>query len=293
MSCVKMLIIALSSIALVSGHGKMDSPQPRAGTRVAGNNKGNNRGPCGSGAALNTQGAPVATYIPGQTVDVQIRTTIRHGGTCRISLIEQGAGTPTAIDNQGRLDASVNGVYDLTGDFPCCQTNGVETKSVTIPATASCTNCVLQWFWDGDSNYYNCADISIQQIEASTPAPTSAPTLAPTPVPAPAPTPAPVANPAPNPVPNPVAPSPAPYPAYPSMPNPNPSPNPSPTTDCREEDEIAGLCAPGRVPSSPGKPQESPQLRQPYGGSIGMMAGAHWSGTPAPFLLGVMILAFH
>ena len=32
---------------------------------------------------------------------------------------------------------------------------------MTIPADVACENCILQWFWDGDQNYYNCADITV------------------------------------------------------------------------------------------------------------------------------------
>jgi hypothetical protein len=54
----------------------------------------------------------------------------------------------------------------------------------------------LQWFWDGDSNYYNCADVIVQA--QATPAPTPTPTPAPTSGPSPAPNPG-VLVPSPNP----------------------------------------------------------------------------------------------
>merc|ERR1719174_3178097 len=68
-----MLAICLCMATTAAGHGMMVSPRPRTGSRNAGNNKGRGTSPCGRGAQLQTQGQPVATYTPGQSVDVQWR----------------------------------------------------------------------------------------------------------------------------------------------------------------------------------------------------------------------------
>jgi hypothetical protein len=52
----------------------------------------------------------------------------------------------------------------------------VETNTITIPADFSCDNCVLQWFWDGDSDYFNCADIKINEAVVPTSVPSTSPT---------------------------------------------------------------------------------------------------------------------
>jgi hypothetical protein len=272
-------------LALAAGHGYMEAPQPRAGTSAAGNNKGRNRGPCGAGTQLQTQGSPVATYVAGQQVQITWRTTIPHGGTCRISLTTESVGVPADVDGTGRLDGTKNGVYQLTNDFPCCKTRTRETATITIPEGVSCTNCVLQWFWDGDSNYYNCADISIAA------APTPAPTLAPTPVPTLAPTPVPTTAPTPAPatlttstlslaptltLPTYVTPKPA-----------NPALRPLPDTACSEEDEIAGKCV--QKPSQPpSRPVNTPMPYMPQ--PTGVIGSAHLACSSMLPIVVVMLL---
>lgn len=160
--------ICLCMATTAAGHGMMVSPRPRAGTRNAGNNKGRGRGPCGSGTQLQTPGAPTKTYQPGQSVDVTWKIDAAHGGNCRISLSTSGGGRPT-------------GLQDLTGLFACARRGGEQTKTVTIPQDASCQTCVLQWYWDGDSDYFNCMDVAIGP--PPTPPPPPAPTPAPTPMP--------------------------------------------------------------------------------------------------------------
>jgi hypothetical protein len=162
-----MWAICLCMATTAAGHGMMMSPTPRTGTRNAGNNKGRGKGPCGSGGALQTQGSPVASYEPGQSVNVQWRIDARHGGSCRISLSTSGGGVPS-------------GLQDLTGNFACAR-SARESKTVIIPQDASCENCVLQWYWNGDSDYFNCMDISIKRAgPPPTPPPPPAPTPAPT-----------------------------------------------------------------------------------------------------------------
>lgn len=157
-------ILLLSHFDQADGHGLLVTPNPRDGTRNAGNNKGRNVGPCGKSNGLQTQGNPVVTYKAGDTVNVAWQTDIPHGGTCQIAITEENTGVPQNVGNDGILDGNANGVYLLGGPngFPCCKNRGAESMDVTIPADASCDACVLQWFWEGDSNYYDCSDISIQ-----------------------------------------------------------------------------------------------------------------------------------
>ena len=152
-----MLLFHLSPLLLLllprlsEQHGLMLSPAPRTGTTNAGNAKGRGRGPCGRGP-LATKGAVSATFQAGEAVAVRYQTDIPHGGTCVISISNSPAAQPPT-NARGILQSAgaVNAVS--TPAFPCCQQRGVETQTVTIPADFSCENCVLQWFWDGDSDY--------------------------------------------------------------------------------------------------------------------------------------------
>jgi len=153
------LFACLATVA--SGHGMMTVPEPRPGTSVAGKNKGQGSGPCGRGRRLRTLGTAVGSYTAGDDLQVFWKTTIPHGGTCRISLTTQGKGVPDAVDGQGRLDENHPDVHKLTPDFPCGAAAGIESRQVKIPDSISCENCVLQWFWTGDGPYYVCADVSV------------------------------------------------------------------------------------------------------------------------------------
>lgn len=198
--------ICLCMVVSVAGHGMMISPQARPGTTIAGNNKQRSASPCGRGTQLQTQGSPVATYQPGESVTVSWRIDAPHGGTCRISLSESGGGVPS-------------GFQDLTGSFACARSRGSDSRTVTIPQNAGCENCVLQWFWTGDGPYYNCADVRVNRAAAPPPPPPPPPAINPGLPP----------TERPPPPPPPPAPTPAPTPAPPTL-APTPMP-PTPTHD--------------------------------------------------------------
>lgn len=145
-------------------HGILEAPAPRNGATIAGDNKGRNVGPCGRNAQAQ-KGAVVKTYQAGDQVQVSWRTAIPHGGIARISISRQdGANEPNDFEANA-----------LTADIPCCTARETETAQVTIPADfAECESCTLQWFWAGDSDYFDCSDIS---VNAAPPPPVADPSM--------------------------------------------------------------------------------------------------------------------
>jgi hypothetical protein len=107
-------------------------------------------------------------------VTVEWQVDAPHGGTARLSLTTE-TGTP-------QVDAAT-GVFSNTAFqtelFGCCNSGGKETRQITLPAGMSAGGATLQWFWDGDQNYYNCADVVIAPAGAPTRAPTAAPSRKP------------------------------------------------------------------------------------------------------------------
>lgn len=156
------LLLALSGLDVCSGHGLLTIPRPRQGTNEAGQNKGSAAAvsPCGltTNLELNTRNAPVVTFTPGDlATTVSWSCNAGHGGTCDILLSTAGTdpgtgdGTPLAgtfVDIAG-------------GSFGCCSEIGVESRPVAIPAATSVGAAVLQWHWDGDQHYNDCADVVI------------------------------------------------------------------------------------------------------------------------------------
>eukprot|EP01048_Picozoa_sp_COSAG05_P019989 COSAG05_NODE_3284_length_2177_cov_2.952358_2_plen_475_part_00 len=140
-------LLALLLPRRTSAHGMLSVPTPRTGTAMAGGNK-NSGTPCGS--ATNTKGAATATLAAGAATTVKWTFGANHGGPCTIKLAsgtQGGAGEPdfsTAADLGG-------------GEFAC----GDETKTVTVPANTPAGAGVLQWHWQGDGAYDDCADVTI------------------------------------------------------------------------------------------------------------------------------------
>lgn len=134
--------LVLSAVAGVVGHGILTTPQPRAGTNVAGGNKGN-VGPCGTNT--NTPGTQTATLTAGEQTAVRYNLVAAHNGPCEVRI----AATQDALANTAPLarNAACNSRDDLT---------------VTVPANLAGT-AVLQWYWDGDAPYYDCADITVSR----------------------------------------------------------------------------------------------------------------------------------
>lgn len=136
--------LALALVAgatAVAGHGIMTTPAPRDGTNVAGGNKGNNAEPCGANTA--TPGTPTATLAAGAETTVRYNLIAAHGGPCEVRI--------------AATDGALAGTAALARNNAC---NGDDALTVTVPANLAGT-AVLQWYWQGDGPYYDCADVTI------------------------------------------------------------------------------------------------------------------------------------
>lgn len=136
--------LALALVAgatAVAGHGIMTTPAPRDGTNVAGGNKGNNAEPCGTNTA--TPGTPTATLAAGAETTVRYNLIAAHGGPCEVRI--------------AATDGALAGTAALARNNAC---NGDDALTVTVPANLAGT-AVLQWYWQGDGAYYDCADVTI------------------------------------------------------------------------------------------------------------------------------------
>lgn len=148
MLVVVVAVLLLTTAHGVEGHGMLSVPTPRTGTTIAGNNK-NSGTPCGS--STNTKGGIVATFTAGQTTTVRWGLEAAHNGPCTVKI---AGGDPGGEPNFENLQP-VTG-----GSITAC--NAAATTTVTIPADLPPGDAVLQWFWNGDGTYENCADITIQ-----------------------------------------------------------------------------------------------------------------------------------
>jgi hypothetical protein len=155
------LAVVFAAASTAAGHGLMVFPGPRTGTTEAGDNKqplvgpnvGVDIGPCGSGTLLNTMNTPNITVLAGATLEVSWQCNIVHDAqACHIRL--------SANATQGK--PPTESFADIaSGKFTCCVAPGKESRRVRIPPNAPHGPAVLQWTWDGDSMYYDCADIFV------------------------------------------------------------------------------------------------------------------------------------
>jgi hypothetical protein len=135
------LFVGMAMVGGVAGHGMLSVPAPRDGTQLAGPNKGN-VGPCGT--ATDTAATPSAEVTAGAETTVEWNLAAAHGGPCEIRIAS--------------TDAGLEGAPLLETVGACNQQASV---AVTVPAGLS-GNAVLQWYWDGDGPYYDCADITVR-----------------------------------------------------------------------------------------------------------------------------------
>lgn len=146
------LPLVLALLALAHGtdaHGLLTKPAPRTGTNQAGANKNSNT-PCGSATA--TKETSSATLQAGATSTIEWRFGAAHAGPCTIKIAGGAAGATGAPD--------FSNVPTVTGgDITACNT--VTTATITVPADIPSGPAVLQWHWQGDGSYDNCADITI------------------------------------------------------------------------------------------------------------------------------------
>jgi predicted carbohydrate-binding protein with CBM5 and CBM33 domain len=130
-------------------HGLLTIPAPRAGTNQAGANKNSNT-PCGSNTA--TKGASSATLQAGATSTIEWNFGAAHAGPCTIKIAGGADGSTGAPD--------FTTVQTVTGgDIQQCNT--VTSATVTVPAGLPAGPAILQWHWQGDGSYDNCADVTI------------------------------------------------------------------------------------------------------------------------------------
>ena len=148
-----LLLLLTTRVPRAGGHGMLSVPTPRAGTTIAGNNK-NSGTPCGS--STNTKGPSVGTFTQGQTTAVQWALNAGHNGPCEIRI---AGGDPGGEPNFAALQPITGGT------ITAC--NAAAQATVTIPVNLPPGDAVLQWYWDGDGDYHNCADITIQAAAAT------------------------------------------------------------------------------------------------------------------------------
>lgn len=129
------------------GHGILTAPAPRDGTDIAGGNKGNNAGPCGTNTA--TAGTPTATLAAGAETTVRWALNLAHNGPCEVKI--------------AATDGALAGAAVLENVAACNQQASV---AVTVPANTPAGSAVLQWNWSGDAPYFDCADITITAASA-------------------------------------------------------------------------------------------------------------------------------
>ena len=155
--------------------------------------------PCGNEATTGTSASKVVTnFQPGQTIPVQVTSTVAHPGWWRISLKQGATSTqtatgmpdPPALGAAGSAQQCTPAFMDnpvwsptqpviadklgIPTNMPTSTTtlqSGTKTFNVTIPSNASCTSaspCTLQvlMFMTDHSqptcNYHHCADITVQ-----------------------------------------------------------------------------------------------------------------------------------
>jgi hypothetical protein len=169
----------LLSASTVSAHIDLLEPEARAhGTAARGDtdideNSSLKSGPCGQMVSGRSQ--RVATYAPGQTIQVRVREENAHVSYLRVSLDLDGEDFPRRTqvpagpetqDEAAAAEAALGGegllaVYREDNDTP----GFVHELDVTLP-DQTCDNCtlqVLQFMYDDPAApyYFQCADLVI------------------------------------------------------------------------------------------------------------------------------------
>ena len=178
---VSLSCLSLSTFASqASAHVDLTSPTPRSLGSANGQNLKN--APCGQ--ATNMRTATVATFTPGQMVEIKIEEYIDHTGYYAVSFDDDGDdGFPYPRANSDAVDPDTDDPmammpigdqvlgYHFDADMNCyMQPNRECTITVKMP-NVNCENCtlqVVQFMYDKtgnqnpDEHYYQCADIKIE-----------------------------------------------------------------------------------------------------------------------------------
>lgn len=162
-------LLAFAPLALAAApaaaHITLMDPPPRTASQKA--------GPCGAGPD-DMRGDVVTVFQGGQTITLKWTETVNHPGHYRISFDDDGQddfADPAAFDDYYSNDAVLlDQIADENGQ------NVMYEAQVTLPEM-SCDNCTLQLvqmmtdkppYGDGNDLYYQCADIVIEGVVAST-----------------------------------------------------------------------------------------------------------------------------
>lgn len=122
-------------------------------------------GPCGTAGSV--RGTNVTTFKPGEKITVTWTETIDHPGHYRISFDEDGNDDfvdPAGFDDYDTAPSvKVDNIADKSGSMQ------MYTQELTLP-NVECDNCTLQLIqvmtdkppYDGNDNYYQCADLVLK-----------------------------------------------------------------------------------------------------------------------------------
>ncbi|KAL8602230.1 hypothetical protein ACOMHN_022743 [Nucella lapillus] len=205
--------LALTSLPLVEGHGRLMEPPSRSslwrfGLSTAINYDDNalncgglntewyvNHGKCGvcgdpweqaqprdnEAGGKYGKGIIAKTYASGQVIPVRVDITANHMGWFEFRLCVHNS--PSTPITQECLDKHLLQLADGSGTrYPIDpHAQAVELK-LKLPDGVSCSQCVLQWKWHGGNNFgtiqeefYGCSDIAIGPSPATSPTSTTSP----------------------------------------------------------------------------------------------------------------------
>ena len=154
------LALALAPVA-ASAHIALMSPPPRHTQQKT--------GPCG--VADDQRGDTITTFMPGETITLVWQETIDHPSHYRIAFDADGfddfVDPKTADELYSNAAVLLDGIPDMKG--------GMYMAEVTLP-DVECDTCTLQLiqvmkdkppFGDGNDMYYQCADVVLMGMGAS------------------------------------------------------------------------------------------------------------------------------
>lgn len=156
--------------------------------------------PSGQGEPLYSDfmqpGAAQASYVSGDTIDVEWTIVANHWGVYSYRICTDGSDTEECFQ-QGILSTEKGEQW-----VELKQASGVVHDRVVLPADFTCERCTLSWRWDCRNSpqiWTGCADVMIKSSGNQPPSPRPSPTVHPQP-PSPSPEPPPP-RPSPQPVP--------------------------------------------------------------------------------------------
>ena len=154
------LLLLFCFVDNIYGHGKMVLPVPRAGSGGR-SDLGDKLQPfpataaniTACGGTANKDPGPLAiqnTYQAGQTISIVWKTTITHDNAPGVRIMVRYTTTEDFTVLADALQIGADGCHNTT---------------VTLPATRTSNNAVIQWLWQSQSDggfYIGCADVKIQ-----------------------------------------------------------------------------------------------------------------------------------